>query len=599
VATTLVNRQAVREHLERVLLSNCFARSERVSKLLRYLVERRLEGRESDLKESIIGVEVFGRKPGYDPKVDSTVRTEAARLRTRLSKYYSTEGSQDPVVIELPKGGYVPVFRQRGAAPAVQRTSFKPRLLAVGVATLGLATTAIAVGWVVLHQKAPIAIAVLPLLNLNQDIASDYLADGLTSEIISDLSIIDGLAVRSQTSSFALKGKPHNVREAGGQLEADYIVEGSVLRAGEQLRINVQLVRTHDDVPVWSDKLEREMIDIVSIQDEISRGIVNNLRLKLGRGRRRYETSVEAYDLYLRARATWAQRLPSDPEVIDLLKKVTDKDPSFAPAFAGLAVAFAVQSFLSARGPGHAEALEKMRAAGERAIQLDPLLAEAHTALGAAYAREGQWQQAEQSFRRAIQIDPNSSFAHQWLARFFLWPCGRIEEAVREMRAAERNDPLSPMAHMELADALLSAGRFDDAASQCEKAPADNGRRNECLGRARLAQRRIAEAIPLLAASSTQNWGYLAYAYAKAGRREEAEKLMIEGPALYPNRRGAFQFALAFAGFEDKDRTIERLERWTGVGPVRMGFTLNSPEFAFLRGDPRVKALRNRLGLPG
>ena len=134
--------------------------------------------------------------------------------------------------------------------------------------------------------------------------------------------------------------------------------------------------------------------------------------------------------------------------------------------------------------------------------------------------------------------------------------------------------------------------------SQCEKVPADNGRRNECLGRTRLAQRRIAEAIPLLAASSTQNWGYLAYAYAKAGRREEAEKLMIEGPALYPNRRGAFQFALAFAGFEDKDRTIERLERWVGVGPVRMGFTLNSPEFAFLRGDPRVKALRKRLGLP-
>ena len=466
------------------------------------------------------------------------------------------------------------------------------------MATLGLATTAIAVGWVVLHQKAPIAIAVLPLLNLNQDIASDYLADGVTSEIISDLSIIDGLAVRSQTSSFALKGKPRNVREAGGQLEADYIVEGSVLRAGGQLRINVRLVRAHDDVPVWSDKLEREMTDIVSIQDEISRGIVNNLRLKFGRGRRRYETSVEAYDLYLHARATWAQRLPSDPEVIDLLENVTDKDPSFAPAFAGLAVGFAVQSFLSARGPGHAEALEKMRAAGEKAVQLDPLLAEAHTALGAAYAREGQWQQAELSFRRAIQIDPNSSFAHQWLARFFLWPLGRIEEAVREMRAAEGNDPLSPMAHMELADTLLSAGRFDDSASQCEKVPADNGRRNECLGRARLAQRRIAEAIPLLTASSTQNWGYLAYAYAKAGRREEAEKLMAEGPTLYPNRRGEFQFALAFAGFGDKDRTIEKLERWAGVGPVRIGFTLNSPEFAFVRDDARVKALRKKVGLP-
>src|SRR5215472_3379472 len=165
------------------------------------------------------------------------------------------------------------------------------------------------------------------------------------------------------------------------------------------------------------------------------------------------------------------------------------------------------------------------------------------------------------------------------------------------MRAAERSDPLSPLAHMQLADVLLSAGRFDDAVSQCQQLPFDNIWRNEFLGRARLAQVRIAEATSILAGTSN-NWGYLAYAYAKAGRREEAEKLMAEGPMLYPNRRGAFQFALAFAGFEDKDRTIERLERWVGVGPVRMGFTLNSPEFAFLRGDPRVKALRNQLGLP-
>ena len=166
------------------------------------------------------------------------------------------------------------------------------------------------------------------------------------------------------------------------------------------------------------------------------------------------------------------------------------------------------------------------------------------------------------------------------------------------MRAAERNDPLSAMAHLQLAEALLSAGQFDDAARQCEKVPADNPLRNECLGRARLTQQRIAEAIPLLASSPNRNWGYLAYAYAKAGRRAEAEKLMIDGPRLYPDRRGAFQFALAFAGFEDKDRTMERLDRWSGVGPVRMGFTLNSPEFAFLRGDARVKVLRRKVGLP-
>ena len=350
MATAPRDWQVRRDELERVLSSACFARSERVSKLLRFLVERQLDGRESELKESSIGVEVFGRRPDYDPKLDSTVRTEAVRLRARLSKYYSTEGSQDPLVIELPKGAYVPSFRQPAAAPEVRRAGPKRLWLAVGLA--GFAVTAAATGeWWVLHKSAPIQIAVLPLVNLSQDPAEEYFADGLTSEIISDLSIIEGLAVRSQTSSFALKGKPRNVHEAGSQLQADYILEGSVLRAGRQLRINVRLVRARDDVAVWSGKFERELTDVVSIQDEISRGIVNSLRLKLGRGRRRYETSAEAYDLYLHARASGTQRFPGDPEVINLFEKVIVKDPSFAPAYAGLAAASAWLSFDNPEGP--------------------------------------------------------------------------------------------------------------------------------------------------------------------------------------------------------------------------------------------------------
>src|SRR5260370_15894164 len=184
-----------------------------------------------------------------------------------------------------------------------------------------------------------------------------------------------------------------------------------------------------------------------------------------------------------------------------------------------------------------------MRAAAEKAIQLDPLLAEAHSALGVAYAGNGQWEQAERSLRRAIEIAPNLSSAHQSLVTFFLLPLGRIEEAVREMRAAERNDPLSAQAHRDLAGALLRASRFDEAASQCEKISADAVYKNECLGRARLAQGRTAEAIPILAVSATHNWGYLANACARAGRREEAERLMADAPLLYPNRRGPFQRA--------------------------------------------------------
>src|SRR5262249_45039483 len=170
-------------------------------------------------------------------------------------------------------------------------------VLAVGCLAIGLA----ALAWWRLPPKAePIPIAVLPLINLSPDPANDYFADGLTGEIIRNLSIIDGLAVRSQTSSFAFKGKPQNVRDAGKQLDAEYILEGSVLRSGQQLRINAQLVRARDDFPLWSGRYDRGLTDVFAIQDEISRGIVNSLRLNLTAGRRRYETSAEAYDLYLR-----------------------------------------------------------------------------------------------------------------------------------------------------------------------------------------------------------------------------------------------------------------------------------------------------------
>jgi TolB-like protein len=590
------HRQAVREQLERLLSSACFSRSERSSRLLRFLVEKRLEDRESELKESIIGIEVFGRKTDYNPKVDSTVRSEVARLRTRLSRYYATEGRRDQLLIELPKVGYVPFFRLSEVIPPLPDPA-AGRYWLGGAAVLAAFVMAIGAWWI-LHRNAPIRIAVVPLVNMSQDGANEYLADGMTSEIINDLSIIEGLSVRSQTSSFALKGKPRTVREVGAQLDADYVLEGSVLRVGQQLRINTQLVRVRDDVPVWSARFEPELTAVLSVQDEISRGIVNSLRLKLGRGRRRYEISAEAYDLYLQARASATQLFPGDPEVISRFEKVTVKDASFAPAYAGLAAAHAWRSSVGVAAPEQADQLDRMRAAADRAIQLDPLLAEAHSAMGAVYARNGEWNRAEQSFRRAIEIAPSLSSAHALLARFVLWPLGRMAEALREMRLSERNDPLSPRAHWELADLLLSAGRYDEAANQCHQIPADALYNRECLGRTRLAQGRTDEAIRILAASPVNNWGYLANAYARAGRRAEAEKLMTEAPALYPDRRGAFQFALAYAGFGDKDRTLERLERLSRVGPVRIGYTLISPEFAFLRDDPRSKALRKKMGLP-
>lgn len=592
----------VEGHLKRVLASPGFVGNERLSRFLRFIVQQELNGRGSELKESLIGIEVFGRRPGFDTKQDSTVRSEAARLRARLAEYYDDEGkgNGDTLVIEVPKGGYVPQFR-RSEPPPPKGDGGHARRLQPWQTTLaaGLALTLAALGfWLWNRGTGPISIAVLPLTSLSSDTANDYFVDGITDEIIRNLSIVDGLAVRSQTSSFALKGKLHNVREIGRQLDADYILEGSVLRAGRQLRINAQLVRVRDDLSLWSGRYDRELTDVFAIQDELSRNIVNQLRLKLGRGRRRYETSVEAYDYYLRARALQNSGFSGRVASIGPFQQAIAKDGSFAPAYAGLAAAYVVRSGDSPAYPGRDEELATMQATAEKAIQLDPLLAEAHAALGMTYARVGQWRQAEQRFRRAIELDASSSATHGDFALSLLLPLGRVEEAVLEMRAAERADPLSSEVHIDFGYALLAARRYNEAAMECEQASADNELKHECLGRARTQHGKIGDAIPLLANSPSHNWGYLAYAYGKAGRRAEAEKLMADAPGLYQQRRGPFQHALAFAGLGEKDQTIEQLERMANLGPVLLGRDLNYPEFAFVRSDPRVKALRKKVGLP-
>ncbi len=600
--------QSARRQLERVLASPGFARNERLSRFLRFVVQRHLEGRDGEIKESLLAIEVFGRSPGYDPKQDPIVRTEAIRLRARLSEYYQGEGKDDPLIIELPKGGYVPVIRpsQRRAEittplmtahsePPLRRWRLGIRVW-IGAALACLVVALAAMGWWRFHPEVPIPIAVLPLINLNQDPANDYFADGLTSEIIRNLSIIDGLATRSEASSFALKSKPLKGRDAGKQLEADYLVEGSVLRSGQQLRINVQLVRVSDDFPLWSGRYDREMRDIFSIQDEISRGIVNNLRLKLGRGRRQYETSTEAYDLYLRARALDGRGYPRARfQSIPLFEQAIAKDPSFTPAYAGLAAAHAALS-----GNGNydiAREVEQLHAAAEKAIELDPLSAESYDALGAAYARDGQWEQSEKSFLRAIELQPERADSHTHFAFLYLLPLGRLEDAIEQLHIAERNDPLSPDVHFWLADALADAGRDEDAAKSCEKLPPEHPQREGCILDARRRRGKASEVVQIHEASGRVGATTIGCAYARLGRREEAEK----EAAIVATNPGGDGGAEIFACLGDKDRVFEALAREAAVGPIRMGYFLlrvDRENRELLRGDPRLRALRKKVGLP-
>jgi serine/threonine-protein kinase len=598
VPATQQAAEEARRELERVLESAVFRRNERLSGFLRFVFERTLEGRTQELKESVIAIEVFGRKPDYNPKQDPIVRTEATRLRARLSQYYAEEGKGDPLVIDLPRGGYVPVFREVVAAQALPPANAIGVRISVAAALLA-AIAATTAWWWIEHRGAPIAIAALPFINLGQDSANDYFADGLTSEIIRNLSIIDGLAVRSQTSTFAFKGRPRNIHEAGKQLAADYILEGSVLRAGRQLRINAQFVRVRDDFPVWSGKYDRELTDVFVIQDEISRGIVNSLRLKLGRGRRRYETSVEAYDLYLRARSLeMLPLLTGIDRSVAPFEQAIAKDPSFAPAYAGLAAAHAARTGFDEFNPAErAGEMSKGWAAAQKAIQLDPLLAEGHDALGMMQAREAQWPQAEKSFRHAIELAPGDPLWRHHFVQCLLFTLGRVAEALRELRLAEQADPLSPAVHVSLRAALTMLGRFEEAEADCMKMAVTPEQKNACEVNVLVRKGKAAEAIPFLEARwsgrlTAPGAAELGVAYAKAGRREDAERVA----AIVPR---PLTKAAIFAALGDKDRAFEALNRAVPLGPIRMGRdVLISPRFALLRGDPRLNVLHRKVGLP-
>jgi TolB-like protein/Flp pilus assembly protein TadD len=598
MSTVQTGVDAARLQLERVLASPRFSRNERMCRFLRFVADWHLEGKDSQLKESVIAVEVFGRKPDHDPSHDSIVRTEASRLRARLAEYYLGEGKDDAIVIELPKGGYTPAFRCREPKPESPERAGKTRrrIWLIALSSLFVAM-GVLIWYRIQYRSTPIAIAVLPLENLSHDPGSDYFADGLTDELIRNLSLIEGLSPRSRTSSFAFKGKPRNLRETGRELDVDYVVEGSVLRIGNQLRVDAQLVRVHDDFPLWSGRYDRTVRDVFAIQDEISRGIVNGLRLKLGSGRRRYETSADAYDLYLQARALGVRRgLTGDLQSITPFEQVIAKDPSFAPAYAGLAAALATRA-----GTGEGDLpddLARMQAAAEKALELDPLLAEAYDALGMVYARQTQWERSEKSFRRALELDPSDSVIYGNFALNLLFPLGRIGEAVRELQRGIKHDPVAPRLRFILANALMAAGRFDEAARYCENLPDGFPGKSEWLGRARVGQGRIPEAIRILEDQATRDAGVddsvdapLGYAYGRAGRKDEAEKLAAATSAPYNQ-------AMTFAGMGDRERTLAALERMAALGPVRLGRDLHYPEFAFVRGDPRLKALRQRVGLP-
>jgi eukaryotic-like serine/threonine-protein kinase len=455
------------------------------------------------------------------------------------------------------------------------------------------------------------SIAVLPFVNATPDPENEYLSDGITDELIDALAKVEGIRVASRTSVFALKGKPQDVRAIGALLDCAVVLEGTVRRAGQQVRITAQLVSTDDGRLVWSHRYDRLLDDVFAIQDEIARTIVNTLRATSFAGLssapvRRHTENAAAYRLYLKGRYEWNRRTQEGvTEGIRYFEQAIAEDPEYALAYTGLADSYALEA--DYRSIPVAEGFAAAKRYARRAIELDDSLAEAHASLAwSLFVYDWEWAEAEQEFRRAIELDPRYATAHQWYA-FLLASRGAFGEALVEGHTAVELDAGSVSARRSLGWGYLYARRYDQARYHLERAIAMNPTSEENFrilglilaldGELEEARRVLAEAVTM-PGSGTYTQATLAYALGRAGREGEARAIIAE---LDAHARDGYvspvSYATAFLGLGDVERAIDWAERAYDDRRGWLAYVRVNPLMDPMRGHPRFEALARRMGL--
>ena len=317
------------------------------------------------------------------------------------------------------------------------------------------------------------SIAVLPFANMSPDPENDYFGDGLAEELANALAQLPQLRVAARTSAFQFRGKDSDIREIGSKLNVETVLEGSVRKAGNRLRVTAQLISVSDGFHLWSNRYDREMEDVFAVQDEITAAIVDQLKVRLGPepkapSVRRHTDNLDAYALYLKGHYYWNSLTPEGfRKSRECYEKAIEIDPDYAPAHAALSMWHQSLAFWADAPP--TEAFAQSRAAAERALEIDETVALAHNCLAVIhFMHDWDWERAEREFERAIELDPSSSFGHLNYA-FLLTDLARHEEALREIGIAQRLDPLSTIVNAWAASLLVSAGRVSEGIAELEE----------------------------------------------------------------------------------------------------------------------------------
>ena len=453
------------------------------------------------------------------------------------------------------------------------------------------------------------SLAVLPLVDLSGDSGQEYFADGMTEELITNLGKNSTLRVISHTSVMQYRSTNKTVPTIAGELHVDAVVEGSVLRSGDRVRITAQLIQAKAERHLWGESYERPLRDVLSLQSEVARDIANEIKVKLTpQDRERARSSdPQLYELYLKGRYYWNKKTPQGlREGYEYFQRALDKDPTYALAWAGLADTYLTFANYGLEAPE--DAIPKAKAAARRALELDEDLAEAHASLGMATLQDHfDWKNALIEFEFAIRLNRNYAIAYQW-SSLALMAAGEAQEALQMATRAQELDPLSLTINANLGYVLYEARRYDDAIQQCQKTvqfDPNFALAHVFLGLTYARHGNLPDAIAEeqkavdLAPGNTGMLAMLTYVKAVASQRGEVLNLLGElKNRPKPNRAEPNDIALIYAALHENDRALEYLDKAYEEGSLWSVPIKLDPGLDVLRSDPRFKNLLRRAGLP-
>ncbi len=462
------------------------------------------------------------------------------------------------------------------------------------------------------EQPGRIMLAVLPFQNLTGDAAQEYVSDGLTEEMLTQLGNLNPqrLGVIARTSVMHYKDAHTPLDQIGRELNVQYVLEGSVRRDSERLRITAQLIRVKDQTHVWARQYDRDLKDLLPLEGEVAGEIAQEIQLTFDSHKQAGSQSAlpppssEGYDLYLKGLYFFNKRTPADLQVaVQYFQQAVAKDPSSARAYAGLAKGYAILSAYS--NPSEGVFIPKARAAALKALELDESSSEAHTALALIVQNhDWDWQTSEKEFRRAIELNPNDATAHHWYAEHLMWR-GRFDEALEQSERAHQLDPLSLIIAADNG-AILYYSRKYDAAIEKWRSVEDMDllfMRAHLIQGAYVEKGMFAEALAdneklRPSVSEGAYWAWSAYIHGRAGQMTEAHRALHE--LLKMEKSGSLDpnaIAQAFAGMGDKDRALAWLEKAYAQRSNGLTSLKVNPAYDPLRGDPRFRDLLRRVGL--